>query len=97
MRLGLCAMMFVCGCLGTMMMEFENEKRSGRGGRQALSKELQQRLDTLEAFLREATIFTNLDNDDRCAWMGLSCLCVSKQWKTFVERVLDTYCQVILY
>ena len=87
----------LCPCiLGTMMTEFENERRSGRAGRQALSKELQQRLAVLEAFLREVTIFTDVGNDNRCAWMGLSCLCVSKQWKTFVGRVLDTYCQVML-
>ena len=87
---------FVYVCVDTMMTEFENERKSGRAGRQTLNKELQQRLSMLEAFLREATIFTDVGNDDRCAWMGLSCLCVSKQWKTFVGRVLDTYTQVIL-
>lgn len=78
-------------------MEYEVEGRSGRAGRQVLNKELQQKLAMLETFLREAATFTNVGgSDNQLGWMGLSCLCVSKQWKSFVGKVLDAYSQVLL-
>ena len=81
---------------GTMMLEYRGEKRSGRVGRQAVSKDLEQRLAMLEAFLREATLYTSIGGSEKSGWMGLSCLCLSEQWRGFVGRLLDTYCQVCM-
>ena len=84
--------------LGAMMMEYAVVKeKSGRIGRQALSKELQQRQAMLEAFFREGTLFSDVDGGYKCGWMGLSCLCAVKQWKTFTGKLLDTYAQVPLH
>ena len=80
--------------LGSMMLEYRGEGRSGRVGRQTLSKELDQRQAMLEAFLREIILYTSVGGNERHSWMGLSCLRFSEQWKGFVGKLLDTYCQV---
>ena len=77
-----------------MILEYRSERRSGRVGRQAMSKELDQRQAMLEAFLREATLYTSIGGSVKSGWMGLNCLRVSVQWKGFVGKLLDTYCQV---
>ena len=76
------------------MLEYRGEGRSGRVGRQALSKELDHRQTMLEAFLREATLYTSISGSEEHSWMGLSCLCVAEQWKVVIGNLLDTYCQV---
>ena len=78
------------------MLEYRCERRSGRVGRQALSKELDQRQAMLEAFLREVTLYTSVGGSEKSGWMALSCLCLSEQWKGFVAKLLDTYCQVCM-
>ena len=78
-----------------MMLEYRGEGRSGRVGRRALSKELDQRQAMLEAFLREATLYTSIGSNEKHSWMGLNCLRVSEQWKGFVGKLLGTYCQVL--
>ena len=76
------------------MLVYRGEGRSGRVGRQALSKELDQRVAMLEAFLREATLYTNIGGSEEYSWMGLSCLCVAEQWRIYIGKLLDAYCQV---
>lgn len=76
------------------MTEYIDERRTGRVGKQAQSKELHQRLAMLEAFLREGTLCANVGSSENHNWMSLSCLCVAKQWKIFIGKLMDTYCRV---
>lgn len=78
------------------MLEYRGHEksRSGRVGRQTMSKELEQGQAMLEAFLREVVVYTSIDGREKQSWMALDCLCVSKQWNVFVGNLLDTYCQV---
>ena len=76
------------------MLEFQGERKSGRVGRQAVRKELDQRQAMIEAFLREATLYTNIGDSVESGWMGLSCLSLSEQWKGCVGKLLDTYSRV---
>lgn len=78
------------------MLEYRCERRSGRVGRQALSKELDQRQAMLETFLREVTLYTSIGGSEKSGWMGLSCLYLSEQWKGFVGKLMDTYCLVCM-
>ena len=77
------------------MLEFEVERRTGRVGKQALRKELDHKLSMLERYIREGTIHSDVSADNVSGWMGLSCLCVSKQWKAFAGKLLDMHCQVL--
>ena len=82
-----------CHSSGTLLSVYE-VKQGGTArtpGRQALTETLQQYTTMMKAFLREGRFSVDLSTSDG-GWLGT--FTIADQWKQFMGRLLEAYCQV---